>query len=68
MADLTAAEVTALAKAAGVEIPEALLPEVRHSVNAVLEALDQIDVPDLDRVEPLPIILPSDLPAGSSHQ
>jgi len=58
MADLTPAEILALAKAAKVAIPQALLPEVAYSLNGLLEALDQIDVPGLDEVEPLPIILP----------
>jgi len=58
MADLNDAELNALAKAAGIDIPPELQTEVRYSLNALLDALDQIDVPDLDRVEPLPIILP----------
>ncbi len=65
MADLNDAELNALAKAAGIEIPPELLTEVDYSLNALLNALDQIDVPDLDRVEPLPIILPPSPPAGS---
>lgn len=65
MADLNDAELNALAKAAGIEIPPELLTEVGYSLNALLDALDQIDVPDLDRVEPLPIILPPFPPAGS---
>jgi hypothetical protein len=30
-----------------------------HSLNALLEALDQINPPGLESVEPLPIILPA---------
>jgi hypothetical protein len=58
MADLTEAEILALAKAANVTIPPALVTEVAYSLNALLEALDNIDVPGIDEVEPLPIILP----------
>lgn len=58
MADLTDAEILALAKAANVTIPPSLLKEVGYSLNGLLEALSNIDVPGLDAVEPLPIILP----------
>lgn len=42
MADLNDAELNALAKAAGIEIPPELLTEVGYSLNALLDALDQI--------------------------
>jgi hypothetical protein len=58
MADLTEAEILALAKAANVTIPPSLLPEVAYSLNGLLEALDNIEVPGLGMVEPLPIIIP----------
>ena len=64
MADLTETEILALAKASGITIPSDLLPEVGYSLNGLLEALDQIDVPGIDEVEPLPIVLP---PASSSR-
>ena len=49
----------------GLEIQEPDLTEVTYSLNALLEALDEINPPGLDSVEPLPIILPHqlDLPA-----
>ena len=59
MADLTEAEILTLARAAGVTIPPALVAEVGYSLNGVLEALANIDVPGLDEIEPLPIILPA---------
>ncbi len=65
MADLSETELTALAKAAGIHIPPALLTEVGYSLNALLETLDKIDIPDLDRVEPLPILPPPTPQAGS---
>lgn len=59
MADLSEAEILTLAKAAGVNIPAALVAEVGYSLNGLLEALGKIESPDLDQVEPLPIVLPS---------
>ena len=58
MADLSASEILALAKAAGVEIPERLLTEVGYSLNALLETLENISAPDWEQMEPLPIVLP----------
>ena len=58
MADLTKEEVVALGHAVGLEIQDPELTEVTYSLNAILEALDQINPPGLDDVEPLPIILP----------
>lgn len=63
MADLTHAEILALAKAAKVTIPPDLLPEVAYSLNGLLEALDNIEVPGLDEVEPLPIVIPPSSPS-----
>ena len=59
MADLTQDEIRALGHAVGLEIQEPELTEVMHSLNALLEALDQINPPGLESVEPLPIILPA---------
>ena len=58
MPDLTETEILTLARAAGVTIPPELVAEVGYSLNGVLEALDNIDLPNLDQIEPLPIILP----------
>ncbi len=57
MADLTDGDVLALARASGIEIPADLAPEVRESLNGLLEALAAITEPDLAAVEPLPIIV-----------
>ena len=59
MPDLNQDEIRALGHAAGLEIQEPELTEVMHSLNALLEALDQINPPGLESVEPLPIILPA---------
>ncbi len=58
MADLTKDEIRALGHAVGLEIQDPELTEVMYSLNALLEALDQINPPGLDSVEPLPIIMP----------
>ena len=58
MPDLTDADILTLARAAGVTIPPELVAEVGYSLNGVLEALDSIDIPGLDEIEALPIILP----------
>ena len=58
MADLTKDEVKALGHAVGLEIQDPELTEVTYSLNAILEALDEINPPGLADVEPLPIILP----------
>ena len=58
MVDLTNDEIRALGHAVGLEIQEPELTEVAHSLNALLEALDEINPPGLENVEPLPIILP----------
>ena len=57
MPDLTNAEVKALGKAVGLDISEPELTEVSHSLNAILEAMNEIQVPGLDAVEPLPLTL-----------
>ena len=58
MADLNKNEIRAMGKAVGLDIQDPELTEVMYSLNALLEALDQINPPGLDSVEPLPIILP----------
>ena len=56
--DLTNEEIKAMGHAVGLEIQEPDLTEVAHSLNAMLEALDGINPPGLDEIEPLPIIIP----------
>jgi hypothetical protein len=52
MKELTKDEVRGLGHAVGLEIQD---PEL---TDALLEDLDQINPPGLDKVEPLPILLP----------
>jgi hypothetical protein len=59
MADLSKDEVRALGHAVGLEIQDPELTEVTYSLNALLEALDALNPPGLESVEPLPIIVPS---------
>ena len=61
MADLTEEQIRALGVAAGVDIPEKDLAEVSYSLNALLEALDEIEVPGLEDIEPLSVRPPRDL-------
>ena len=58
MPDLSKDEVKAMGHAVGLEIDDPDLTEVTFSLNAMLEALDAVNPPGLDGVEPLPIIIP----------
>ncbi len=58
MSDLSKSDVRALGHAVGLDIQDPDLSEVTELLNAILEELDKVDVPGLDKVEPLPIILP----------
>ena len=57
MADLARDEIRALGHAVGLEIEEPELTEVMYSLNALLAAMDGINPPGLDSIEPLPIII-----------
>ena len=59
MEDLTNPEIQALGRAVGLDIQEPELTEVAYSLNAILEMMDEIEVPGVDAVEPLPLILPA---------
>ena len=58
MVDLTNPEIQALGRAVGLDIQEPELTEVGYSLNAILEMMDEIEVPGVNAVEPLPLILP----------
>ena len=58
MQELTTEEVRGLGHAVGLEIQDPELTGVTYTLNALLEALDHINPPGLDTVEPLPILLP----------
>ena len=58
MRDLTDAEVQAMGYAVGLELDGSELTEVAHSLNAMLEMMDALEVPGVNAVEPVPLILP----------
>ena len=60
MAELSNEDIKALGRAVDLDIQEPELTQVAYSLNAILEAMDQIDISGLNSVEPLPIILPKD--------
>jgi len=57
--NLTNPEIQALGRAVGLDIQEPELTEVAYSLNAILEMMDEIEVPGVNAVEPLPLILPA---------
>ena len=63
MSPLTNADIQAMGRAVNLDIQEPDLSQVTYSLNAMLEAMDKIDLPGLNSVEPLPIIPPYE-PAG----
>ena len=60
MSSLTNEEVQAMAKAVDLDIDEPDLTQVRLSLNAILEAMSEVDIPGLNAQEPLPIIPPQE--------
>lgn len=67
MADLTNDEIRALGRSVGLDIREPELTQVGYSLNAILEAIDAIEVPGVNAVEPLPLILPVQEVQDESH-
>ena len=57
MADLTNDEIRALGRSVGLDIQEPELTQVGYSLNAILEAMDGIEVSGVHLVEPLPLNL-----------
>ena len=47
-----------LTRAAGLDVAEPMLSELTHNLNALREVLENVNPPELDGVEPLPIIPP----------
>ncbi len=58
--DLTPVDTKALGRAVDIDLQEPYLSEVTEMLNAIIEAVDEIDYPGLESVEPLPIILPGE--------
>ncbi|MBM3925941.1 MAG: hypothetical protein FJ320_08140 [SAR202 cluster bacterium] len=62
MTDLSKNDVKAMGKAVGLDIKEPDLSEVTEVINAIIEAVDEINPPGLDAIEPLPVIPPPPRP------
>ncbi|MCH8745744.1 MAG: hypothetical protein IIB31_08865 [Chloroflexi bacterium] len=60
MAQLSNQQVQALGVAVGLNISEPELTEVAHSLNAILESIAEIDLLNLNLVEPLPLLIPEE--------
>lgn len=58
MADLTPEDVKALGAAVGIDMQEPLLTEVTHNINAIRDLIGDVDLPEVDGVEPLAVIPP----------
>ena len=59
MAPLSNEQVRALGYAVNLNIEEPDLTEVSHSINAILDSMDAINLPEANLVEPIPILLPA---------
>ena len=57
MAPLSNEQVRALGDAVNLNIEEPDLTEVTHSINAILDSMDAINLPETNLVEPIPILL-----------
>ena len=58
MSSLRREEMYSLLRAAGLRADEPELTEVQHNLSAILRAMEDIDLPELNSQEPLPIIMP----------
>jgi len=61
MPELNDDEVISLAMAAGLKISESELKDVRHTLNSMIEAIENINPENINDIEPLPIILPEEV-------
>ena len=59
MAPLSNEQVRALGYAVNLNIEDPDLTEVTHSINAILDSMDAINLPEANLVEPIPILLPA---------
>ena len=58
MPDLSREDIKALGRAACLDIDDPHLAQLTYSLNALLNALDDINIQGLDDVESLPLIFP----------
>ena len=57
MSELNEDEIRGLAKAVNIEIQDSDIKDITYSLNAMLEAIDNINPEGINAVEPLSIIL-----------
>ena len=58
MTPLSNQEVQSLGNAVKLQIEEPELTEVTHSINAILDSMAEINLPETNAIEPIPILIP----------
>ena len=58
MIPLSNQEVQSLGNAVKLQIEEPELTEVTHSINAILDSMAEINLPETNSIEPIPILIP----------
>ena len=58
MTPLSKQQVQALGDAVNLRIEEPELTEVSHSINAILDSMAEINLPETNSIEPIPILIP----------
>ena len=58
MTPLSNQEVHSLGNAVKLQIEEPELTEVTHSINAILDSIAEINLPETNSIEPIPILIP----------
>tara|TARA_B100001013_G_scaffold341549_1_gene266202 strand:- start:1870 stop:2058 length:189 start_codon:yes stop_codon:yes gene_type:complete len=58
MTPLSNQEVQSLGNAVKLQIEEPELTEVTHSINAILDSMAEINLPETNSIEPIPILIP----------
>ena len=58
MTPLSNQEVQSLGNAVKLQIEEPELTEVSHSINAILDSMAEINLPETNAIEPIPILIP----------
>tara|TARA_Y100000758_G_scaffold198656_1_gene141776 strand:+ start:1113 stop:1301 length:189 start_codon:yes stop_codon:yes gene_type:complete len=58
MTPLSNQEVQSLGNAVKLQIEEPELTEVTHSINAILDSMAEINLPETNLIEPIPILIP----------
>tara|TARA_B000000460_G_scaffold237185_1_gene199778 strand:+ start:207 stop:395 length:189 start_codon:yes stop_codon:yes gene_type:complete len=58
MPPLSNQDVQSLGNAVKLQIEEPELTEVTHSINAILDSMAEINLPETNSIEPIPILIP----------